>query len=207
MLAARPLAPEYRMVLFHVARSVADGQTEALVNRAATARDLDTRPALVSRALAAGEALGLCRIRQNGRVAFAAYDTQLGQEPTPIRATGTREAPPDPQGERPVHTPGQVMGEFAKQWRAKYRTTYVFTPGRDHKVAKALAGSLLPEDLARRIGNYLTSPNPFYAESAHSFSLFAQRVNEFVAYRPTATASRVPNADQTAAYIARMRAR
>jgi hypothetical protein len=205
VLTAHPLSPAHRMVLLMVARAITDGQNEALVNRAALARSLDARPDLVNHAFVAGEQIGLCRVLRSGRVAFSEdglFDAR------PVSATGppaVRETQGD--AERPViarPTIPAIFAEFGRQWSALYGQRYIFVPGKDHRLAKALAAELSAADLATRIANYLQHPDPFYRECMHAFGVFANSINKFgcTAAEPK---SRIPNADQTRRYIEGLR--
>lgn len=210
---AHPLAPAHRLLLLAVAREVPDGQTEVLVNRALLARTWDANAGLVTAALRAGEDVGLCRVLRTGRVAFSAYDAPLGApERPPAPPSAVRTATPLAAGEvvpdRPTH--GQVMAEFAKQWAGTYKQQYIFTAGKDHRLARTLASAMPLTDLSRRVAVYLTHENPFYSECAHAFGVFAQRVNEFTGRRPVAAPARtsgprVLDADASREYMKRQR--
>jgi hypothetical protein len=209
VMAAHPLAPAHRMVLLMVARAVSEGQSEALVNRAALARSLDARPEVVGHALMAGEQLGVCRVLRTGRVVFRG-EGLFPVETTP--ANGSKpavvDAPPDPAGEaarRTTATIPQVLGEFARQWQAAYKQQYVFTPGKDHKLAKAIGSALSPEEVARRVTNYLKTQNSYYSERMHSFSVFVRDINEFGAPARESGRRQVPSVDETREYLRKLK--
>lgn len=206
VMAAHPLCPSDRMILFFMAREVPEGHTEAIVNMSQLARRLDARPASISHAIDSGNMIGLCQKLKSGRVAFTAYDTILGVEPRPTNGHGTGITLAPPQ-ERPVTpTTKQVMSEFQRQWQDAYRQAYVFNYERDGRMARRLATSLSLDDLPRRVTNYLNHPDQFYAECMHSFSVFAKDINKFgVAQRAAAAKSRVPDYESTRRYLAKIR--
>lgn len=210
VMAAHPLAPAHRMVLLMVARAVSDGQYEALVNRAALARSLDARPEVVGHALMAGEQMGLCRGLRSGRVAFRQEGLFPTEQSIPVNGDkpAVVDAPADAAGEtarRTTATIPQVLGEFARQWQAVYKQQYVFTPGKDHKLAKAIGSVLSPEEVARRVGNYLRTQNSYYSERTHSFSVFVRDINEFGAPVKDTGRRHVPGVDETREYLRRLR--
>jgi hypothetical protein len=210
VLSAHPLSPAHRMILFWIARSVADGQTEALVNRTAVGRELDTTAEMVSKALVAGGQAfvnggPVCHVLRNGRVAFAAYDGLLGAEqaaaPEPRRPAVVAVRPEPEAAPRPK--PGELLAEFSRQWQARYRQQYAFAPGKDAKLASGLLDQLDMAELGRRIDNYLKHTDEFYAEQRHSFGCFVGCVNKF-ADRPKGTAPGRKTMDATE-YLRRQR--
>lgn len=204
--AAHPLAPEHRMVLLEVAWAVPEGRTEVAINRAALARTLDTTPGLVTRALVAGETVGLCKVLRNGLVAFSGYDGLLGADPPAPTAPITKTLPDAaPVPARPSIS--EVFTAFKEAWERQYRTVYSFVPGKDAKLAKGLAVTLPLSELRRRIAIYLTSDDPFYVEKRHEFEWLARHVNQFIVESrpPAVPRGPAPDADSTAAYLKRQR--
>ena len=177
---AHPLALAHRAVLLAIQRQLSDGCSEVLLNRAALARDLEVSPSVVSRAISAGELVGLCRLGRAGAVAFLSEGLPgIVPEPkAPVIAVQ-----PAPDGTAGM-SPGPkinarwVQAEFARQWEAKYGQRYVFEP-RDSRAAATVSSALQPGDIVSRIGTYLKHPDPWYAKCAHSFRLFTERVNQF----------------------------
>lgn len=208
VMAAHPLCPSDRMVLFFLAREVPEGHTEALVNMSQLARRLDARPAHISHAIDSGDMIGLCRRLKSGRVAFTGYDLILGVEPRPANGhgTGITDATPEERPAKVTPTTKGVKDEFQKQWEAAYRQAYVFDYGKDGRIAQRLASALSLEDLPRRVTNYLNHPDPFYNECMHCFSIFARDINRFgVAQRATTAKSRVPDYEATQRYLQKIR--
>ena len=215
VLQASPLAPAHRMVLFWMARMVPDGQTEALVNRAEVGRRLEASPDVVARAVRAGEAIGLCRPRQNGRIAFSAYDRTIDAEPKAPRPAGVAVAPqgphrPDPDDdEAPVVRvkPRAVVAEFARQWSFRRKATFIIE--KRYYVFASESGLTTLEfgDLQRRIAAYLTDPEPFYQQCQYAFSTFCKNVNKFhgSTVRVADGSRYVPDVDATREYMRRQR--
>lgn len=202
---ARPLSLADRCVLLAIARDVADGQTEVKVPRQAFAERLQTTSDQITRGLRAGEALGLCALLRNGGVAFTAYDLRLGESPRPAPAPLVLPVRPEDATPLPARPkPNDLLAMFAKHWTAKYRQAYAFTPGKDHRLAKALLAQLPLSELERRVRAYLASDDQFFDRVTHAFSVFVQRVNEFVV-RPQA--ERRDEAADTREYLRRQRER
>lgn len=184
---AHPLPLAARAVLLAVARQVPDGQSEVLVNRTLLARDLETSADVVRRALTAGEAGGVVAVLKNGRIAFCA-EPMLIAPPARPHLAAVAPAPPAPAAQEEKATTAWVLAEFGRQWEGQYRQRYVFTPGKDHKLAATLA-TLTRADLASRVRTYLRHDDPFYARCTHAFGIFATRVNDFISTRPAASAA------------------
>lgn len=184
VLAAHPLALPARMVLFMLARETKEGQADVLVNRAALARRLETTPDVVRRSLTAGEQAGLLLMHRNGVVQWLSEELPLVDRPAPRVETLVQ------AGQVPELSPGQatkqwVMGEFARLWEDHYRQRYVFTPGKDHKLASALATTHTSAVvLTRAMRAYIADEDPFYARCKHAFSVFTSCVMRFVAEDP-----------------------
>lgn len=182
--AAHPLTPAHRLVLLSVARQVPDGLLQAVVARQALARDLETTPETVRKALVAGEQAGLCEILRNGGVAFTQpglpglrHVDEVQRQPAVLPREG-------PAAQSPVEastgTTGRwVQSEFARQWEARYqRQRYLFSHPKDDRLAAEIA-RLGQDEVTRRVANYLAHPDPFYAQCAHAFGVFRSRVNSF----------------------------
>lgn len=179
--AAHPLQLTHRAVLLAVARQVRDGSTRVMVNRQSLARDLETTPAMIGKALAAGEILGLCNLVRGVVEWLPEALPGLGHpgdvkpavavtEPTAAEAAAVSGGGASPRW---------VLGEFARQWEAKYGQRYHFTYPKDMALAKSLANGMHAGTLVERIKNFMSHPDQFYARSAHSFGTFASRVNDF----------------------------
>jgi hypothetical protein len=206
--AAHPLGPAHRMVLLTIAREVTDGQTEALINRAALARRLDASADVVRHALTAGEQIGVCRVlKSTGRIAFDAYDGLIGVEPSPVKPPdaipAVRTAPHDEKPAVDHLTSREFMGLFARAWGAQYRQTY-YVQTRDWKMAQKLAQQIPSADVPRYITNYLTHADQFYRSCMHSFGMFYDKINAFGA-SPMREPSRVPDAEQTQEYLSTLK--
>jgi hypothetical protein len=176
--AAHGLEPQHRCVLLAVARQVQEGATEALVNRTALAQQLQTSPGVVSRGIGAGERAGLIAIRPNGHIAFVPAGLPMGEAPAPSRPA-VRPIDGVPAASPGTVTGQWVKGEFARQWEERYRQRYVFTPGKDDKLALGIARTLTAAEVTGRVRAYLNHPDGYYARCAHAFGLFVARINEF----------------------------
>jgi hypothetical protein len=173
---AHPLALAHRAVLLAIARQLPEGATELMVNRAALARNLEVPPAAVGKALIGGTQVGLCRVLGNGKVAFTA-------EGLPGIADTNQRVAEEIHATREVHRPmspkDAVMAEFARQWQEREGQRYVFTRGKDDKLAAGIADTITLEDLTARVRRYLSHPDQFYARCAFSFGVFVSRINDF----------------------------
>ncbi len=211
VLAAHPLAPAHRMVLFWIAREVPEGRTEVLVNRTGVARALDAGAQVVQGALAAGRAIGLCHVLQNGRIAFTGYDGLLGSDPAAPETPGRPAVvipQDDPKAEvaRQITTKAMVFAAFGTRWTERYKQRFVISGERDYpRLAGALC-VLSPDELDARLDCYFADPDPYWADCKHSFGSFARNVHRFV---PTTTAAakqaRVKDADATRDYLRKQR--
>lgn len=168
----RGLELSHRMVLLAIAAEVPDGSTEALINRAALARQLETSATVVGRAVANGQRLDLVHVLRNGHIAFVTDGLPLSAEVVPIRPRPS--VTPQPTSGSEVKIDGHfVMTEFSNQWAAKHGQRYHFSYGKDNKLAKGIAMQMANRStIVSAVRLYLTSPEPFYANAAHSFSVF-----------------------------------
>ena len=169
---AHPLAPADRLVLLAVARAVPDGTGDVLLNRAALARELEATAAVIARGLRAAEAIGVARVLPNGRISF--IEEGMFDVPVPEHAVAKPVEGPAPD----VMTTEEVLKEFGRQWAARYGQRYVFAWEKDRKTAKTLATHMTPAEIRRRVAAYLAHPDPFYAQCAHAFGVFATAVNK-----------------------------
>lgn len=64
-------------------------------------------------------------------------------------------------------------------WSARYRGDYVWTMTREMPQLKRILQQLGLVEFEQRAGNYLSSTDPYYAQSRHSFGLFTSQVNRF----------------------------
>lgn len=210
VLQQRGLTPAARMILFYLAHSWEQGQEEMMVNKVLLARQAESTPDQVRRAIMLGESAGLLLTRSNGRVAFTQPTLPILDAPPPavvkpITRRVVDQDPPDPdEALRP--TVREVQDEFGRQWKEQYQSRYLFEHAPDGRTAARLAKILTRDELPKRVRNYLRHPDPFYARCAHSFSLFARNINQFGA-RTTHAAQRqgdrVPTVAETKAMLSR----
>ena len=81
-------------------------------------------------------------------------------------------------------TPGQeakrLIAVFCEQWAKRYRgQTYIPTYAKDIAMMKRLLKPLAAAEIERRIGLYLHSDDPFYANARHPLALFVSAINKF----------------------------
>lgn len=199
---AHPLNPAYRCALLHIARQIPAGGTEILVSRTLVAQAIDTTSQTVTKALAAGEELGLCRVLKNGRVAFSGYDGVFGVDAAPARPVGVQAAPPSTDPTPPAHpTVRDVTRAFNDAWAARYHRAYPFKAGEDHRIAKELGQLATLDEVTRAAQAYVSSDDPYWSEAMHGFRLFHRHFHKFV----VAPAPRRREADNTQAYLAKLR--
>ena len=178
------------------------------MNRTALARSLDASAAQIAAGLRAGEVLGLCHVRPNGRIAWESNGHLLEEPQTSLPPSAAITSSPKDERPAPERIPPRVvLAEFATQWEASplYRQRYIFTAGRDHRLAAPLGSVLTLPDLKARIALYLTHPNACYTQCAHAFHIFASHVNEFIPQPDRATGRRVMDATATRDYLRRQR--
>jgi hypothetical protein len=205
VMAAHPLPPADRMILWMIAQAVPEGQQDVLVNRADLARRLDARPPMIGHALLAGEQLGLCRVLRGGRIEFRTGDlftpAPVPSSPEPLRAV--RPAPPLPPSDHP--SPQEAIAEFKRQWEAVYGQTFV-PESWYYKSIRPSTETLTRTELWARMRRFLADRRPFYVDRKHAFSSFTRDINQFVAESAPAR-SRVPDVEATRRYQEEMRRR
>ncbi len=168
----RGLEVSHRMILLAIAAEVPDGSTEAMVNRAALARQLETSTTVVGRAVAHGQRLDLVHVLRNGRIAFVTDGLPMSADVVPIRQKPAVVMMDTSSAE--VKIDGHfVMTEFSNQWAVKHGQRYHFSYGKDNKLAKGVAMQMGQKAaIVSAVRLYMTSPETFYANAAHSFSVF-----------------------------------
>ncbi len=178
---AHPLGLTHRCVLLAIARQLPEGRTQIIINRTTLARDLETTGGLVSKALLAGEILGLCHVHKNGVVELltAPLPGLIPEPSAPLVAVTAATESEMARTSPGVVRPRWVMDEFARRWEAKYKQRYQFRHGKDNALAKSVSEAMQAGTIVARITNYLSHPDPFYNQCAHAFGVFVGNINKF----------------------------
>jgi hypothetical protein len=83
----------------------------------------------------------------------------------------------------------RLQEAFDAAWCHRYAPgqtkAYVWQWAKDTTLFKRLLKNLAPEEIERRMINYLKSEDPFFAKNRHTFGLFVSSVNQFADFDRT----------------------